>query len=133
MSSIAVIDVETTGISPWRHHRIIELAVVVMHRDGQIVREFCSLVDPERDIGPTSIHGIHAEDVVGAPRFSEIAGALIDSLHGCVAIGGHNIQFDHSFLTAEFRRLGQTLPDVPRLCTLRLAGGGTLADCCDAY
>ncbi len=27
---IAVIDLETTGLSPWRHDRVVEIAIVVM-------------------------------------------------------------------------------------------------------
>jgi DNA polymerase-3 subunit epsilon len=56
MSTRAIIDVETTGINPWHHQRIIEIGVVVMRSDGEIVGELCSLIDPDRDIGPTSVH-----------------------------------------------------------------------------
>lgn len=50
-----------------------------------------------------------------------------------MAIAGHNVDFDDSFMTVEFDRMGQKIPEIPRFCTLRLAGGGSLADCCDAY
>ncbi|MCE9592114.1 MAG: hypothetical protein K8S99_16530 [Planctomycetes bacterium] len=49
---IAVIDVETTGLFPFRHDRVVELAVVVVRTDGQVEREFVSLLNPTRDIGP---------------------------------------------------------------------------------
>ncbi|MFO0261915.1 MAG: exonuclease domain-containing protein, partial [Planctomycetota bacterium] len=61
---IAVIDVETTGLSPWRHYRIVELAVVVVTPDGVVQQEYETLVNPERDMGPTRIHRIAAGDVV---------------------------------------------------------------------
>src|SRR5436190_18608253 len=133
MPNIAVIDVETTGINPWRHHRIIEIAVVVMRHDGSLIREFVTLVNPERDIGASRIHGLCSEDLETAPRFPEIAGALIESIADCTAIAGHNIQFDYSFVSVEFDRMKATFPDIPKLCTLRLSGGGTLRDCCDAH
>ena len=60
MTHIAVVDVETTGINPYHHNRIVELAVLVMQPDGTVVRTFATLVNPERDIGPTSIHGLTA-------------------------------------------------------------------------
>lgn len=133
MPHLAVIDVETTGLNPYRHDRVVEVAAVVIEPDGTLVREFCSLVNPERDIGPTSIHGLSANDVSSAPRFFEIAGALLDVADECVALAGHNVRFDHSFLVAEFDRLGHQFPDGPTLCTLELAGGGSLSACCSCF
>jgi DNA polymerase-3 subunit epsilon len=132
-SDIAVIDVETTGLNPYRHDRIVELAALVIGHEGTVLREFVSLINPERDIGPTHIHGLSARDVLAAPRFGELAGALLDVLDGCVALAGHNIRFDYSFLAAEFDRLGYGLPDAPTLCTMRLAGGGRLSAFCVAH
>ena len=133
MAYIAVIDVETTGLNPYRYDRVIELAALVMGLDGEITREFVTLLNPERDIGPTSIHGLTASDIISAPRFAEVAGTLIDALDGCAALAGHNIRFDYTFLSAEFGRLGHAFPNCPTLCTMRLAGGGTLSSCCDDY
>ena len=56
--SIAVVDVETTGLFPSRHDRIIEIGIVVIRPDGDVSVEFESLVNPKRDIGPTSVHGL---------------------------------------------------------------------------
>jgi DNA polymerase-3 subunit epsilon len=133
MSLFAVVDVETTGINPYRHNRIVEVAVVVTAANGQAVREFVTLVNPERDMGPTSIHGLTTSDVLPAPRFSEIAGALVDAVDGCVALVGHNVRFDHAFLGAEFERLGHTFPEKPTICTMRLAGGSSLGCCCTDF
>lgn len=133
MAYIAVIDVETTGLNPYRYDRVVELAALVTGLDGEIIREFTTLLNPERDIGPTSLHGLTASEVISAPRFGEVAGLLVDTLHGCVALAGHNVRFDYSFLSAEFGRLGHAIPDCPTLCTMRLAGGGTLSSCCDDY
>lgn len=133
MTYLAVIDVETTGLNPYRHDRVIELAALVMELDGEIIREFATLVNPERDIGPTSVHGLTASDVTSAPRFAEVAGTLIDALNGCVAVAGHNIRFDYSFLATEFGRLGHAIPHCPTVCTMQLAGGGTLSSCCNDY
>ena len=98
MPKLAVIDVETTGLNPYRHDRVVEVAAVVIETDGRVVREFCSLVNPERDIGPTSIHGLAASDVTSAPRFADVAGTLLEVVEDCVALAGHNVRFDHSFI-----------------------------------
>jgi hypothetical protein len=68
---IAVVDVETTGLSPWRHDRIVEIAIVMMSSDGRIHSEYESLVNPDRDMGPTRIHRISAAEVLHAPRLEE--------------------------------------------------------------
>ena len=130
---LAVIDVETTGLNPYNCDRVVEIAAPIVRPDGEVLREFVSLVNPERDIGPTSIHGLTSADVLPAPRFGELAGALREFLSECVAVAGHNVRFDLSFLSCEYKRLGYTFPSCPRICTMRLAGGGTLSACCAEY
>lgn len=130
---IAVIDVETTGLFPFRHDRVVEVAAVIVRTDGRIEREFVSLVNPARDIGPSSIHGLTSEDILHAPQFAEIAALLLDMLSGTVAIAAHNVRFDRQFLESEFLRLGYQLPDYFSICTMHLAGGGKLTNCCRDY
>lgn len=127
---IAVLDVETTGLFPFRHDRVVEVAVVVIQASGFIEREFTSLVNPARDIGPSSIHGLNSEDILHAPQFGEIAALLLDVLNGCVAIAAHNVRFDQQFLENEFSRIGCPLPECFSVCTMQLAGGGSLMECC---
>lgn len=130
---IAIIDVETTGLFPLRHNRVVELAAVVIDGDGRIVREFVSLVNPGRDIGPSSIHGLTAEDVLHAPQFGDIAGLLVETLQGSVAVAGHNVRFDHQFIESEFSRIDSPVPQCFTICTMQLAGGGRLTECCCDY
>lgn len=127
--SIAVIDVETTGLFPRRNDRVLEVAAVIVEADGSMHREFCTLVNPSRDIGPSRIHGLTCEDVIHAPEFAQIAGLLIETLDGAVAIAAHNARFDQGFLASEFTRAGLVFPECRWLCTMQLAGGGSLAEC----
>lgn len=127
---IAVIDVETTGLFPMRNDRVVEVAIVTVGANGRVEGEFASLVNPERDIGPSSIHGLTSEDVLCAPSFSEIAPKLLNVLSGSVAIAAHNVRFDRQFLDSEFRRLGYQFPDCYNVCTMQMSGGGKLTDCC---
>jgi len=83
--------------------------------------EFVTIVNPQRDVGPTRIHGLSARDVLNAPLFEEIAGDVECRLKRNVFVA-HNARFDHDFLTAEFARMGKPLPPIPTLCTMRLAG-----------
>jgi DNA polymerase III epsilon subunit-like protein len=133
MARIAVIDVETTGFCAARSDRIVEIAIVVLDERDGIVSEFVSLINPDRDVGPTRVHGITSSMVRNAPRFGDILGAISATLRGAVAIAGHNIKFDLSFITVEFARCGQAFPDIPSICTMQLAGGGTLESVCFDY
>ena len=137
----AVVDLETTGFSPLQE-RIVEVAVVVLDPSGAELDAFCTLVDPERDPGPTHVHGITADMVAGAPTFARVHPYLATLLSGRVVVG-HNVdRFDLAFLLAECRRLGEdAVPaEVTTLDTLRVAqsyldlpGKARLVDCCDRY
>lgn len=129
--SIAVLDVETTGLHPKHGNRIIEIAIVVIGPNGVVEKEFVSLVNPNRDVGPTKIHNINASDIINAPKFEDIAGHILEALQGCVAIAGHNVRFDKGFLKHEFERLEIQLPEYFSLCTMHLSGGGKLFNCCE--
>lgn len=52
MPGYAVVDLETTGLFPGGQDRIIEIAVVLTDRTGEVEETWCTLVNPERDLGP---------------------------------------------------------------------------------
>ncbi|MGW8432615.1 exonuclease domain-containing protein [Curtobacterium citreum] len=137
----AVVDFETTGLSPAYGHRVIEIGIVHVAPDGQVEESFETVVNPDRDLGPTHIHQLRGADMAGAPSFEDVAGTLVDRLRGRVLVA-HNAPFEARFLHAEFDRIGVRSPfsDASRaLCTMRLAleflpgSGRKLADCCSAY
>lgn len=138
MSRYAVIDIETTGLSPAHHHRILEIAVVLVDDDGNLVYEWETLLNPQRDVGATEIHGLTAADVYAAPTFDQVAAELESLLRGRVPVA-HNLSFDAPFVAAEYERLGYAVPldRTSGLCTMRLAsrylpsGPRTLEACCD--
>lgn len=103
---IAVIDTETTGIYPTSHDRIIEVAVLLMSQSGEVVDQYETLLNPNRDLGPTHIHGIRAEEVLVAPTFVDIAGDLVALLSRARLLVGHNVTFDIRFIQAEIARIG---------------------------
>jgi DNA polymerase-3 subunit epsilon len=135
----AVIDTETTGLSPKLKHRVIEMAVVLVDEAGRIEDQWCTLLNPDRDLGPQHIHGIRGSDVLHAPRFEDVAGYLAERLAGRVLVA-HNLPFDLTFIDAEYDRMGVPFP-VTRdmgLCTMTLASsylegaGRSLRECCAA-
>jgi DNA polymerase-3 subunit epsilon len=133
----AVVDVETTGFAARGSDRVVEVAVVGLDDAGRVTDEWCTLLNPGRDLGPQHVHRIRAADVWHAPTFAQAAGALAARLAERVVVA-HNLSFDARFLTAEFARAGVDLP-VTGLCTMRLAdrylpgrAGRSLAACCEA-
>jgi len=133
MRPVAVIDVETTGLNPYRHDRVIEIAAVILIPGQGLVSEFTTLINPERDIGPTRIHGITATDVISAPRFTDIAAQFADFIKDVPFLAGHNFRFDMSFIQSEFRRIGVEMPHYSTIDTMRFFGRRTLSACCSDY
>lgn len=139
MTGYTCIDFETTGLFPKREDRVIEVGVVFVDEQGAVEGEWSTLVNPSRDVGPTHIHGITAEEVRGAPTFAEVAPLLLRSVAGRTLVC-HNARFDTRFLRVELARAGYswTGPRIPAVCTLELGYRyvpGTarkLADCCRA-
>jgi DNA polymerase-3 subunit epsilon len=136
----AVVDVETTGFAAAGRDRVVEVAVVGVDRAGVITDEWCTVVNPGRDLGPQHIHRISAGDARRAPTFAQVAGALAARLAGRVLVA-HNLAFDARFLAAEFDRLGRPAPVSSELglCTMALGAaylphrvGRSLGASCDA-
>jgi DNA polymerase III subunit epsilon len=133
----AVLDVETTGLSPL-HHRVLEVAVVRTDARGRVLGEWVQRVHPDGPVGATHVHGITDADVAGAPRFGDVLPTLNAWLAGAVLVA-HNARFDLAFLRAEYAYQGWALPWLPSLCTLEASGHylpaldrRRLADCCAA-
>lgn len=135
----AVVDVETTGFRAGGHDRVAEVAVVHLDPAGAVTGEWCTVVNPQRDLGPQHIHGITASQARRAPTFAGIAAELTEQLAGRVVVA-HNLSFDLRFLTAEYARLGLDVPlsTASGLCTMLLsdqylpATARSLAACCEA-
>jgi DNA polymerase III subunit epsilon len=117
----AVVDVETTGLG--HQHRVVEVAVVHVDESGRRTDEWCTLVNPRRDLGTQ--YGITAADIRRAPDFAGVAGELAARLSGRVLVA-HNLSFHLVFLRDEFARLGHELSG-SGVCTMELAGGVTRA------
>lgn len=125
-----MVDVETTGLG--RNDRVVEIAVVEIDPDsGEVVDEFDTLVNPQRDIGPTGIHGITASMVSAAPTFDEIAGPLSRRLHGSV-MAAHSLPFDTRLISQEMSRLGTRFDPGDGVCTLSLTSQ-KLDDACRSH
>lgn len=115
----AILDIETTG-GKFNEEGITEIAIYKF--DGhQIVDQFISLVNPEREIQPfvVNLTGINSGMLKNAPKFFEVAKRIVEITADCVIVA-HNAHFDNRILTTEFRRLGFTY-ERKTLCTVELS------------
>ncbi|MDR0576005.1 MAG: ethanolamine utilization protein [Candidatus Accumulibacter sp.] len=116
--SLVFVDLETTGAN-FVNDRIIEIGLVEV--DGDDVREWSRLVDPEGPISPfiARLTGIDAAMLESAPTFAQLAPEILEKLRGRLFVA-HNARFDYGFLKHEFGRVGIDF-HATRLCTVKLS------------
>ena len=105
MSIHAVIDFETTGLSPALGARPTEVAIVLID-EGKIIDRFQSLMNPGVPI-PNDIQvltGITNEMVRKAPKVEAVIRDAVQFV-GTHPIVAHNAAFDSKFWDAELRRI----------------------------
>jgi DNA polymerase III subunit epsilon len=115
-----VVDVETTGWAP-DEAGITEIGAVRV-RDGRVVAEFSSLVNPGTPVPPaiTELTGISDQMLTSAPPVAAVLPGLLAFADGSV-LAAHNAPFDLRFLTAACTAMGRDWPAFDVLDTVRLA------------
>ena len=121
VSDYVVFDLETTGTS-CTSDAVIEISAVKV-KDGQVVDEFSTLVNPERPIPywASAVNGIYDDMVLDSPIF-EIALKDFLEFAGDAVLVGHNIHtFDMKFIMRDaVKYWGQTVGN-DYIDTLQLA------------
>lgn len=117
MSYIAVIDFETTGLSPAMGDRATEVAIVMVE-GGRVVDRFQSLMNAGVHIPYfiTSLTGISNAMLATAPPAASVM-AQARCFVGSAPMVAHNAAFDRKFWQAELARAGFDAPQ-PFACTL---------------
>jgi DNA polymerase-3 subunit epsilon len=130
-----VLDTETTGTN--KTDRIVEIALIAF-KGNQVLEEWSTLINPQRDVGKTNIHGITASMVSAAPLFDDVVNDIFRIINNRVLIA-HQFSFDARMLTQEFNR-AKTEGNIGKgFCTMiaarRLlpAGKSSLADSCKEF
>jgi len=117
----AVVDIETTGHSPAKGDRMIQFAVVFV-RDWEVQSTYTTFIQPGKKI-PFFIQdltNITDEDVRDAPVFEDVADEIFNMLENCIFVA-HNINFDFSFIQAEFKRIGYPIWKCKKMDTVELS------------
>jgi len=121
---LVMLDTETTGLSPARGDRMVEIGCVeVSSRHIQRDNSFHHLINPGRPIPEevVRIHGISDADVAGKPSFGDIAGEFLEFIEGATLVI-HNAAFDLGFIMHELQQAGlPNIHDAPVVDTLSLA------------
>ena len=104
METIAVIDFETTGVSPGQGARATEIAAVLV-QDGQIVGRFQSLMNTGAWVPPfiEQLTGITNAMLRSAPPARAVMHEVARFTKGCPMVA-HNAAFDRGFWQAELAR-----------------------------
>jgi len=120
MTRIAVIDFETTGLSPAMGDRATEVAIVMLE-DGVVVDRFQSLMNAGVRISSfiESFTGISNAMVQAAPPAGEVMAAA-SCFVGDAPMVAHNASFDRRYWMAELARLDLPAPQ-PWACTVLLS------------
>jgi len=120
VETYAVIDFETTGISPDMGARPTEIAAVLV-RDGELIGRYQSLMNAGVRV-PAEIEaltGISNAMVRGAPSVRQVMHEVAEFV-GEHAMVAHNAAFDAKFWDAELARLGKCRPR-DFICSMLLA------------
>lgn len=118
--TVAVIDFETTGLSPDMGARPTEIGVVLV-RDGCIVERYQSLMNAGVRV-PADIEaltGISNAMVRGAPKVAQVMREAAEFVGGHPLVA-HNAAFDRKFWAAELVRLGRN-QEQEFVCSMLLA------------
>ena len=116
-----VVDIETTGHSPAKGDRIIQIAMVTIENE-KIIDTYTEFINPGRKI-PMFIQdltNIADSDVADALPFEAHAETIYEKMRDAIFVA-HNTNFDLPFLQSEFKRSGLAMWQGLTMDTVELA------------
>lgn len=122
MEAVAVIDFETTGLSPAQGDRATEIAAVIIE-DGKVVARYQSLMNAGVRIPSfiESLTGITNAMIRSAPSAAVVMNE-VSAFVGDIPLVAHNASFDCKFWDAELDRIKlRRYQDQEFACSLLLA------------
>lgn len=102
-----VFDTETTGLSPLKGDRVVEIGCVEIHNLLATGRVLHLYLNPERDVPPevVAVHGLTNEFLADKPVFASVVDQFLEFI-GDAPLVAHNAGFDLGFINAELTRTG---------------------------
>lgn len=120
MTIFAGIDIETTGLLD-PDHRIVEV-YIGLWKDETFINALNQRIDPERSISADAqrVHGISYSDLIGKPKWPEVAPSVIKLLGAVDVVVWHNgDDFDGPFIKQELTRIGLKMPEKKSFDTMK--------------
>ena len=104
-TTYCVLDLETTGFSP-KTEKITEVGIMKI-KDGKVIDEFSTFVNPEKPIPPKVVEVTNITDdmVQDAETIDKIFPKILEFIDGSVLVA-HNASFDMGFLKYNAKQLG---------------------------
>lgn len=118
-----VLDTETTGLSPYEGHRVVEIGALELINHVPSGQAYHVYLNPERDMPreAEAVHGLTHAFLKDKPLFRDIVGELSAFLSDSLLVI-HNAAFDIGFLNAELDKIGHAPLDMGRVVdTLQIA------------
>jgi len=118
-----VLDTETTGLSPARGDRVVEIGCVELLHHLPTGKTYHVYLNPQRDMPEEAfnIHGLSGKFLSDKPLFRDIAEEFIEFIADATLVI-HNASFDIGFLNWELKAIDRPLIDNAQvLDTLALA------------
>ena len=106
----AVLDLETTGTG--QLCRIVEIALLLLSPEGEIEREWSTVINPGVPIPNAAVHGIDGRMAAQAPSFSGVAPSLAGLLEGRVLVAHNLDRFDGPILRHHFWEAVDVIPEL---------------------
>jgi len=128
-----VLDTETTGLSPARGDRIVEIGCVELLHHLPTGNTFHVYLNPERDMPEEAynIHGLSSEFLSDKPLFRDIADEF-EKFISNAALVIHNASFDLGFLNRELEAIDRPAIDTARVGKNLPAHQAALMPCANA-
>ena len=108
-----VLDTETTGLSPEKGDRIVEIGCVELENHLPTGRTYHQYINPMRSMSEevVAVHGLTEEFLSDKPIFSEITDEFLAFVGENTPLVIHNAAFDMNFLNCELKACGK--PELP--------------------
>ena len=106
-----VLDTETTGLSPEKGDRIVEIGCVELENHIPTGKTYHQYINPMRSISEevVAVHGLTEEFLSDKPIFSEIADEFLAFIGENTPLVIHNAAFDINFLNTELNACGKPI------------------------
>ena len=119
-----IVDVETTGLTPYKGAKLVEIGAVKLEKNLslRLDKGFSTLINPEVSIPYSAykIHKISDEMVKDAPKVHEVLPKFTEYVKDTVFVA-HNAKFDFRFIDYFYKEYKMCCPLISVVDTLLIA------------